>query len=177
MELNVHTVMDRKVRVRSARRSRCLGYAARPPIKRCFRLFATASPEHKCRRVHFRRPRSGSWWRMYERSAKWSNPNRPATRCGRADLSRKGGLRAVSHDRRPWRRDRAGSERCRRAGWIEISSGLHWLLRKHLFPRDFLQVSLVTKDGQKLTGVRVNEDSFSIQIRDLSNQFHSFWKS
>jgi cytochrome c oxidase cbb3-type subunit III len=28
-----------------------------------------------------------------------------------------------------------------------------------------------------MTGVRVNEDSFSIQIRDLSNQFHSFWKS
>jgi putative heme-binding domain-containing protein len=44
-------------------------------------------------------------------------------------------------------------------------------------PRDFMQVRLVTKDGQRLTGVRVNEDSFSIQIRDLSNQFHSFWKS
>ena len=44
-------------------------------------------------------------------------------------------------------------------------------------PRDFLQVQLVTKDGQKLTGVRVNEDTFSIQIRDLSNQVHSFWKT
>ena len=44
-------------------------------------------------------------------------------------------------------------------------------------PRDFMQVRLVTKDGRNLTGVRVNEDSFSIQIRDLSNQFHSFWKS
>ncbi|HTS49470.1 MAG TPA: c-type cytochrome [Bryobacteraceae bacterium] len=44
-------------------------------------------------------------------------------------------------------------------------------------PRDFMQVRLVTKGGQRLTGVRVNEDSFSIQIRDLSNQFHSFWKS
>lgn len=44
-------------------------------------------------------------------------------------------------------------------------------------PRDFLQVQLVTKDGKKLTGVRVNEDSFSIQIRDLSNQVHSFWKT
>ena len=44
-------------------------------------------------------------------------------------------------------------------------------------PRDFMQVRLVTKDGQRLTGVRVNEDSFSIQIRDLSNQFHSLWKS
>jgi cytochrome c oxidase cbb3-type subunit 3 len=44
-------------------------------------------------------------------------------------------------------------------------------------PRDFMQVRLVTKDSQHLTGVRVNEDSFSIQIRDLSNHFHSFWKS
>lgn len=44
-------------------------------------------------------------------------------------------------------------------------------------PRDFLQVRLVTKTGQKLAGVRVNEDSFSIQIRDLSNHFHSFWKT
>jgi cytochrome c oxidase cbb3-type subunit 3 len=44
-------------------------------------------------------------------------------------------------------------------------------------PRDFMEVRLTTKGGQKLTGVRVNEDSFSIQIRDLSNQFHSFWKS
>jgi hypothetical protein len=35
----------------------------------------------------------------------------------------------------------------------------------------------VTKDGQRLTGVRVNEDSFSIQIRDLSNHSHSFWKT
>jgi len=44
-------------------------------------------------------------------------------------------------------------------------------------PRDFMEVRLVTKSGQRLTGVRINEDSFSIQIRDLSNQFHSFWKS
>jgi cytochrome c oxidase cbb3-type subunit 3 len=44
-------------------------------------------------------------------------------------------------------------------------------------PLDFLQVHVVTKDGRSFTGVRVNEDSFSLQIRDLSNQFHSFWKS
>jgi putative heme-binding domain-containing protein len=44
-------------------------------------------------------------------------------------------------------------------------------------PLDFLQVRVVTRDGHSLTGVRVNEDSFSIQIRDVSNHFHSFWKS
>jgi putative heme-binding domain-containing protein len=44
-------------------------------------------------------------------------------------------------------------------------------------PLDFLQVRVVTKAGRSLTGVRINEDAFSIQIRDLSNQFHSFWKN
>ena len=42
-------------------------------------------------------------------------------------------------------------------------------------PRDFLLVRVVTKDGLRLTGVRVNEDTFSIQIRDLSGKFYSFW--
>ena len=44
-------------------------------------------------------------------------------------------------------------------------------------PLDFLQVRVVTKAGRSLTGVRINEDAFSIQIRDLSNQFYSFWKN
>jgi putative heme-binding domain-containing protein len=44
-------------------------------------------------------------------------------------------------------------------------------------PLDYMQVRVVMRDASSLTGVRVNEDSFSIQIRDLSNHFHSFWKS
>jgi putative heme-binding domain-containing protein len=44
-------------------------------------------------------------------------------------------------------------------------------------PLDYLQVRVVTKAGRSLTGVRINEDAFSIQIRDLSNQFYSFWKN
>ena len=43
-------------------------------------------------------------------------------------------------------------------------------------PTGFLQLRVVTKDGQALTGVRVNEDGFSIQFRDLSGRLHSFWK-
>ena len=35
---------------------------------------------------------------------------------------------------------------------------------------------MITKDGRTLTGVRINEDGFSIQFRYLSNRFHSFWK-
>lgn len=43
-------------------------------------------------------------------------------------------------------------------------------------PEDFLQVRLVTRDGKSLTGVRLNEDTFTIQIRDYSDQLHSFLK-
>jgi cytochrome c oxidase cbb3-type subunit 3 len=42
---------------------------------------------------------------------------------------------------------------------------------------NFLLVSLTTSDGTAWTGVRVNEDTFSIQIRDLANGLHSFLKS
>jgi len=44
-------------------------------------------------------------------------------------------------------------------------------------PDGFLQVHLMTTNGRKITGVRLNEDAFSIQIRDLSDIFRSFWKS
>jgi cytochrome c oxidase cbb3-type subunit 3 len=43
-------------------------------------------------------------------------------------------------------------------------------------PDEYLLVKVVTKKGQNVTGVRVNEDSFSIQIRDDSGRSHSFWK-
>ena len=46
-----------------------------------------------------------------------------------------------------------------------------------VLPDSFLQVRVVTKDGRRITGIRLNEDPFSIQIRDLSDRFHSFWKS
>lgn len=52
------------------------------------------------------------------------------------------------------------------------------LYRKITFmPDNFLQVRVTTRDGRQITGVRLNEDSFSIQIRDLSDRLHSFWKS
>jgi putative heme-binding domain-containing protein len=43
-------------------------------------------------------------------------------------------------------------------------------------PEDFLQVRVVTRDGKSLTGVRLNEDTFTIQIRDYSDQLRSFLK-
>lgn len=52
------------------------------------------------------------------------------------------------------------------------------LYRRIVFiPDNFLQVRVLTKDGQRLTGIRMNEDAFSIQIRDFSDRIHSFWKS
>ena len=41
----------------------------------------------------------------------------------------------------------------------------------------FLQIRVATKDGKNFTGVRINEDTFSIQMRDLSDRLHSFWKN
>jgi putative heme-binding domain-containing protein len=43
-------------------------------------------------------------------------------------------------------------------------------------PGDFLQLRVVTKDGRALSGIRVNEDGFSVQFRDLTGRLHSFWK-
>jgi cytochrome c oxidase cbb3-type subunit 3 len=43
-------------------------------------------------------------------------------------------------------------------------------------PEDFLQVQVATKDGRRITGIRLNEDTYSIQVRDLADNLHSFWK-
>jgi putative heme-binding domain-containing protein len=44
-------------------------------------------------------------------------------------------------------------------------------------PEGYLLVSVIPKNGPRVTGVRVNEDSFSIQVRDNSGRTHSFWKT
>jgi putative heme-binding domain-containing protein len=44
-------------------------------------------------------------------------------------------------------------------------------------PEGFLVVSVTTADGRRARGVRLNEDSFSIQLRDADGRFHSFRKS
>jgi cytochrome c oxidase cbb3-type subunit 3 len=45
-----------------------------------------------------------------------------------------------------------------------------------LIPDNFLQVRVVTADGRRFTGARVNEDTFSIQIRDAAGRSRSFFK-
>ena len=44
-------------------------------------------------------------------------------------------------------------------------------------PEGFLVVRVITHDGRTVRGARVNEDSFTIQLRDASNHFFSFRKS
>jgi putative heme-binding domain-containing protein len=46
-----------------------------------------------------------------------------------------------------------------------------------LLPEGFLYVAAVTQSGSTVRGIRVNEDSFNIQIKDALGQFHSFAKS
>jgi cytochrome c oxidase cbb3-type subunit 3 len=41
---------------------------------------------------------------------------------------------------------------------------------------NFSMVKLTTRGGQKVTGVRMNEDTWSIQLRDSKLGLHSFWK-
>ncbi len=41
---------------------------------------------------------------------------------------------------------------------------------------DYEGVTVVTKDGKRITGVRINEDTFTIQVRTLTQQFAGFSK-
>jgi len=44
-------------------------------------------------------------------------------------------------------------------------------------PEDFVYVSLTTAGGETVRGIRVNEDSFTIQVKDGAGRFHSYRKS
>jgi cytochrome c oxidase cbb3-type subunit III len=41
---------------------------------------------------------------------------------------------------------------------------------------EFLPVRVVTRDGREITGIRVNEDSFTIQLKNISGELFSFRK-
>jgi putative heme-binding domain-containing protein len=43
-------------------------------------------------------------------------------------------------------------------------------------PNGFVMVRAVRSDGSVVEGMRVNEDSFSIQLRDTANRFYSLRK-
>jgi cytochrome c oxidase cbb3-type subunit III len=58
----------------------------------------------------------------------------------------------------------------------EIPDNFSVYRRVILMPDNFLQVRVVTWDGKRLAGVRLNEDLLSIQLRDYSGGLHSFLK-
>ena len=41
----------------------------------------------------------------------------------------------------------------------------------------YLLVHVITKDGQDVTGIRVNEDTYTIVLRDVGGHFYSFDKT
>ena len=43
-------------------------------------------------------------------------------------------------------------------------------------PEDFTMADLNTRAGARITGIVINEDTYSIQVRDLADGLHSFWK-
>jgi cytochrome c oxidase cbb3-type subunit III len=43
-------------------------------------------------------------------------------------------------------------------------------------PPEYAGLTVVTKDGRRITGVRINEDTFTVQLRDPSQNFQMFQK-
>ena len=43
-------------------------------------------------------------------------------------------------------------------------------------PEDFTMVEAAAAGGSRATGIVLNEDTYSIQVRDLAGDLHSFWK-
>ena len=57
---------------------------------------------------------------------------------------------------------------------FESFGGYRWTI---LIPDNYLQIDLTTRSGERVTGSRLNEDAFSIQIRDGQGRIRSFLKS
>jgi putative heme-binding domain-containing protein len=47
---------------------------------------------------------------------------------------------------------------------------------KSYLPEDFTMAEITTATGQRVTGIVLNEDTFSIQVHDLTDHLQSFWK-
>jgi putative heme-binding domain-containing protein len=66
---------------------------------------------------------------------------------------------------------RVGSARTRAALVREIRTPHEWI------PPAWETVTIVTKDGQKIRGVKKNEDAFSIQVMDMRERIQGYLKS
>ena len=43
-------------------------------------------------------------------------------------------------------------------------------------PEEYQGVTVITRDGKRVSGLRVNEDTFSVQLRDIGQKFRMFQK-
>jgi putative heme-binding domain-containing protein len=75
------------------------------------------------------------------------------------------------------RRGAAHLERSLREPDADLFKGTSIYRNAVSITENFLLVHTVTRDGRNVSGVRVNEDTFSIQLRDASGVLHSFLKS
>ena len=66
---------------------------------------------------------------------------------------------------------RIGSARTREALVREIRTPHEWI------PPAYETVTVVTKDGQKIRGIKKNEDAFSIQVMDMRERIQGYLKS
>ena len=57
---------------------------------------------------------------------------------------------------------------------FESFANYRWTI---LIPDNYLMVELTTTAGERVTGSRMNEDAFSIQVRDATGRIRSFLKS
>jgi putative heme-binding domain-containing protein len=48
---------------------------------------------------------------------------------------------------------------------------------KTSIPEGYAFVELITKRNQRISGIRLGEDTYTVQVRDLSGHLHSFWKN
>ena len=58
----------------------------------------------------------------------------------------------------------------------EVPDNFTFYRRVIYMPDNFLQVRVLTREGTRITGARVNEDTFTIQIRDAAGRIYSFRK-
>jgi cytochrome c oxidase cbb3-type subunit 3 len=75
------------------------------------------------------------------------------------------------------RRGAAHLERSLREPDADLFKGTSIYRNAVSITENFLLVHAVTRDGRNVGGVRVNEDTFSIQLRDADGVLHSFLKS
>lgn len=48
---------------------------------------------------------------------------------------------------------------------------------KTSIPSDYAFVDIVTAENQRVSGFRLDEDTYTVQVRDLNGRLYSFWKS